>query len=57
MPHYTFELRGASALLSDRTGAYLPDRERAFAYAMDVASELMQGSEEASRSWRLGSFD
>lgn len=57
MPHYTFELRDGSALLSDHTGAYLPDRECAFAYAKKVALELMQGREEASRSWRLDVYE
>lgn len=57
MPHYTFKLSGAFALLSDDTGLYLPDRERAFVYAKEVVRELMQGREDSSRTWRLDVYE
>ncbi len=57
MPHYTFELSGASALLSDDTGVQLPDREAALVYAKEVARELIQGRGEACRSWRLDVYE
>lgn len=57
MPLYTFELRGSSAPLADSTGIDLPDRERALAYAEEVARELMQGREGQTRCWRLDVYE
>jgi uncharacterized protein DUF6894 len=35
----------------------LPDRDRAFEYALDVAHELMSCREAQTRSWRLDVYD
>jgi hypothetical protein len=57
MPLYTFELLDGSAPLHDNAGIHLPDRERAFAYGREIARELMQGREVASRFWRLRVYE
>lgn len=57
MPLYTFELRDGSAPLVDPAGVHLPDRERALAYAQDVARELMHGRESQTRCWRLDVYE
>lgn len=57
MPLYTFELRDGAAPLTDSIGLHLPYRERALAYAKEVARELMQGREGQTRCWRLDVYE
>lgn len=50
MQVYTFELKdGGVPLSKDRSGVHLPDRDRAFRYALDVAHELMSCREAQTR--------
>jgi hypothetical protein len=57
MPVYTFELRDGDRTIQDQGGVRLPDRDRAFEYALDVAHELMSCREAQTRSWRLDVYD
>jgi hypothetical protein len=57
MPVYTFELRDGDRTIQDSSGVHLPDRDRAFQYARDVAHELMSCREAQTRSWRLDVYD
>jgi hypothetical protein len=57
MPLYTFELLDGSSPLRDNAGIHLPDREHAWAYGREIARELMQGREVASRFWRLRVYE
>jgi hypothetical protein len=57
MPVYTFELRDGDRTVEDGSGVHLPDRDRAFQYALDVAQELMSCREAQTRTWRLDVYD
>ena len=57
MQHYTFALRADEALIEDESGTWFGERERACAYARDVAHELMRGRERETRSWRLEVYE
>jgi hypothetical protein len=57
MPVYTFELRDGDRAIQDTSGVRLPDRDRAFQYARDVARELMSCREAQTRSWRLDVYE
>lgn len=57
MPLYTFELRGGSDPIGDRTGVDLPDRGRAWAYTKEVARELMFGVEDETRACVISVYE
>ncbi len=57
MTIYTFELRDGSSGIQDTIGVDLPDRERAYGYAEEVARELMSSREVQTRAWRLDVYE
>ena len=57
MRHYTFALRHDADVIEDESGIWLEDRERACAYAREVATELICGQEEHTRSWCLDVYE
>src|SRR5215475_13448257 len=57
MPMYTFELRDGECPVTDATGVWFVDRERALEHAEDVARELMHGRELQARSWELRVYE
>jgi hypothetical protein len=57
MARYTFELLDGAHQISDETGIWFADRERAVEHAQSVARELMQNHELQSRSWRVDVYE
>jgi hypothetical protein len=57
MPAYTFRLLNDSDGVTDDLGLRLPSAKAAHDYACDVALELMDHREEATRSWRLDVYE
>lgn len=57
MPAYTFRLLDDGGGVTDDLGLGLPNTEAAHDYACDVALELMDHREEATRSWRLDVYE
>jgi Domain of unknown function (DUF6894) len=57
MSLYTFELHSGERPISDETGVWFANRERAVDHAQDVAHELMRGRELQTRSWRLDVYE
>jgi hypothetical protein len=57
MPRYTFQLQDGERPVSDETGAWFADRERALDHARDVARELMSARELQTRMWRLDVYE
>lgn len=57
MPAYTFRLLNDGDGVTDDLGLRLPNTKAAYDYACDVAHELMDHREEATRSWRLDVYE
>jgi hypothetical protein len=57
MPAYTFTLLNEGAGVTDDTGLRLPNTKAAYDYACDVALELMDHRETATRFWRLDVYE
>jgi hypothetical protein len=57
MPTYTFKLLDDGSGVTDDLGIRLPNTKAAHGYACDVAHELMDHREEATRSWRLDVYE
>jgi hypothetical protein len=57
MPTYTFKLLDDGGGVTDDIGLRLPDTKAAYGYACDVAFELMDHREAATRSWRLDVYE
>jgi hypothetical protein len=57
MPTYTFKLLDDGGGVTDDIGLRLPDTKAAYGYARDVAFELMDHREAATRSWRLDVYE
>ena len=57
MPTYTFKLLDDGGGVTDDTGLRLPNTNAAYSYACDVALELMDHREAATRSWRLDVYE
>jgi hypothetical protein len=57
MPTYTFKLLDDGGWVTDDTGLRLPNTKAAYGYACDVALELMDHREAATRSWRLDVYE
>jgi hypothetical protein len=57
MPAYTLRLLDDGGGVTDDLGLRLPNTKAAHDYACDVALELMDHREEATRSWRLDVYE
>lgn len=57
MPTYTFKLLDDGGGLTDDVGIRLPNSKAAYGYAYDVALEMMDHREAATRSWRLDVYE
>ena len=57
MPVYTFRLLNDGDGVADDLGLPLPNTKAAYDYACDVALELMDHREDATRSWRLDVYE
>jgi hypothetical protein len=57
MPAYTFRLLNDGGGVADDLGIRLPNTKAAYDYACNVALELMDHREEATRSWRLDVYE
>src|SRR5215831_1536786 len=57
MPTYTFRLMDDDSGVADSAGLRLADAKVAYCYACDVAHEMMDHREAATRSWRLDVYE
>ena len=57
MPTYTFKLLDDDSGVTDDLGIRLPNTKTAYGYACDVAHELMDHREAATRFWRLDVYE
>jgi len=57
MPTYTFKLLDDDSGVTDDLGIRLPNTKAAYGYACDVAHEMMDHREAATRSWRLDVYE